>query len=390
MKRREFLKLVALSGASMATGEWLDPLGVRLQGAAAHMRVAQAAEAPMLQAITSQVEKQRIAALIDGARREGTINWVGVLVEPPHAEFLIAEFKRYCGLPDFKVNYTYTSPGETVTKVEETLRAGRRETDIIYNSAYAWFVDLLKRGEVMRYDSPEYRAFSISRREHMSKPGYWVSDSYSFHPMYNPSILAKRGVKDFRPTSWWDFVDPRLKGLMSVGDVLRNTSHAQVMQGLLKVLGRRFFEDLAKNVKPVTFSRSAQGRDWVASGEYPITLSSHAKNTQELRRKGILAKLIYPKEGIVLLPFTLVALTKAPHPNASQLFLEFMRSHHGGVTLLHAGTLQWMGRPDVPTPSPELLPPIEKIKTIPLEWETEGTEEAIRTVRNMWRDVGLS
>lgn len=155
------------------------------------------------------------------------------------------------------------------------------------------------------------------------------------------------------------------------------------------MLGRRFFEDLAKNVKPVTFSRSSQGRDWVASGEYPVTLSSHAKNAQELRRKGVLAKLIYPKEGIVLLPFTLVALTKAPHPNASQLFLEFMRSRHGGITLLHAGTLQWMGRPDVPTPSPELLPPIEKIKTIAIEWESEGTEEAIRSVRTMWRDLGL-
>lgn len=363
-----------------------------LGGAAArpHAARAQSSDPPAVREAKSDAERDRVRALVGQARKDGQLNWVGVLVEPDQAEKVVAEFRRYYGLDRVRVNYTYTSPGETVTKVEELLRARRADVDVVYNSAYAWFLDLKARGLLLRYDSPEYRFYSVTDRYGMLVPGYWVSDAYSFTPSWNPKLLRDRGLGDLLPfRRWRDLVNPRLKGLVSVGDVLRMTSHAQTFWALRRVLGDDWFVQLKRDVNPVTYSRSAQGRDWLVTGEFPITLSSHAKNTDVLRRQGADIALLYPEEGTVLLPFTLSILHNAPHPGAAKLFTDFLRSRRGGETLLRAGTLQFMGRPDVESPAPDLLPTLTRLKIVPIDWNKEGTSQAIQEIRDFWRRTGL-
>ncbi len=376
LSRRRFLAQAALAAGTAAL-----PWGGR--------RV-EAAEAPALQGATSAPERARISGLIEGAKKEGTLVWYGPQIEPPQAAKLLEAFKQHYGLADLKVEYTYAAPGETITKVEEFMRAGRTYVDVVWNAAYAWYKDLRARGELLAYTSPEYEAYTIAKAQNMADPQFFVSDAYAFHPMYNPQALAKHGLGDWRPTSWKDLTDPKLKGLVSIGDVMQSTSHAETMQGLLKVFGRGYFEALAKNVQPVTTTRAAQGRDWVASGEYPITFSSHAKNTLTLRERGVDVKLLYPKEGIVLLPYTLAILKRAPHPNAAKLFVDFARGKQGQETVLKAGGLIFPGRTGVQSPVPDLLPPVEQVALIPMDWEQEGTREAITQVRTMWRELGLS
>lgn len=376
ISRRRFLGRAALAAGAAAL-----PWGIRRAGAA---------EAPALQAATSDAERTRISRLIEGAKREGSLAWYGPMIEPPQGAKLLEAYKKYYGLADLKTEYTYAAPGETITKVEEFMRAGRAYVDVVWNAAYAWYKDLRARGEFLAYTSPGYETYTIARAQHMADPQFFVSDAYAFHPMYNPQALAKHGLGDWKPTSWKDLTDPRLKGLVSIGDVMQSTSHAETMQGLLKVFGREYFEALAKNVHPVTMTRSAQGRDWVASGEYPITFSSHAKNTLTLRKRGVDVKLLYPKEGIVLLPYTLGILKRAPHPNAAKLFVDFARSKQGLETVLNAGGLIFPGRTGVQSPVPDLQPPIEQVTLIPMDWEKEGTRDAITQVRALWRELGLS
>ena len=89
--------------------------------------VSQAQDVPALAAITDSAERARVQALIDGARKENALSWIGVQIEPGHADPMLAEFKRYYGLPDFKGEYTYAGTGEIVTRIEQLLQGAAQQ-----------------------------------------------------------------------------------------------------------------------------------------------------------------------------------------------------------------------------------------------------------------------
>ena len=49
-----------------------------------------AQEPPALAAITDSAEKARVKALIEAAKKEGALSWIGVQIEPGHADPIIA------------------------------------------------------------------------------------------------------------------------------------------------------------------------------------------------------------------------------------------------------------------------------------------------------------
>jgi hypothetical protein len=134
--------------------------------------VSHAQQPPALAAITESAERARVQALIEAARKENALSWIGVQIEPGHAEPILAEFKRYYGLDDLKGEYTYAGTGEIVTRTEQLLRARRNNFDIVWNASWAWYKDLLKRGEIMKYESPHYAAYTLSDKSRRRVIGF--------------------------------------------------------------------------------------------------------------------------------------------------------------------------------------------------------------------------
>jgi ABC-type Fe3+ transport system substrate-binding protein len=200
--------------------------------------------------------------------------------------------------------------------------------------------------------------------------------------------LEARGIKDFKPTSWRDFVDPRLTGQVALIDVLVSTSAAPVLSGIVKVMGDDWLTALGK-VKPALHIKAAQGRDWVGSGEFSVALLNSPKDALSLQSRNLKTKQLFPREGVVLIPFAPIILKSAPHPNTAQLFIDFVRSAHGTQTMMDAGSLLFFGRPGVKPKYPDILPASEEVKAIPFDWDTEGSNDAIKKFREKVRAVGI-
>ena len=356
-------------------------------GAATWAHTALAQEPPALAAITDAGEKARVSALIEAAKKEGQLSWIGVQIEPGHADAIIAEFKRYYGLNDIKGEYTYAATGAIVTRVEQLLKAKRNNFDIVWNASWAWYKDLLKRGEIMKYESPYYKDYTLSDKHGMSVKGYWVADAYAFAPIYNTQAIAAQ-IKDFNPTSWNDFVDPRLAGHLCMINVLISTSAAPVVAGITKAMGDKWLAALGK-LKPTLHSKAAQGRDWVGSGEFSATLLNSPKDALSLIKRKLPTKQVFPKEGVVLIPFPAIIMASAPHPATSKLFIDFVRSPHGTQTMMNAGSLLFFGRPGVKPKYPDILPAAEDVKAIPFNWDTEATNAQIKAFRAKARAAGI-
>ena len=366
---------------------WIMAAALAVAGCMLAAPMAQAQEAPALAAIKDAKEKARVSALIEAAKKEGQLSWIGVQIEPGHANAILTEFKRYYGLNDLKAEYTYAGTGAIVTRVEQLLRAKRNNFDIVWNASWAWYKDLLKRGEIMKYESPNYAAYTLSDKHGMSQKGYWVSDAYAFAPVYNTKAIAAQ-IKDFHPTSWNDFVDPRLAGHLCMINILISTSAAPVVSGITKVMGEKWLVALGK-LKPTLHTKAAQGRDWVGSGEFSATLLNSPKDALSLSKRKLPTKQMFPKEGVVLIPFPAIIMASAPHPAASKLFIDFVRSAHGTQTAMDAGALLFFGRPGVKPKYPDILPAAEDVKAIPFDWDKEASNAAIKAFRVKAASYGI-
>jgi len=349
-----------------------------------------ASEIPAIRDARDSTERARVQALIDGARKENVLEWTGSMVEPKHSDYITGGFKEYYGLPQLKLSYTYGAAPEIISKVEQVIKAGRNPPDIIWLPAWDWYHDLLKRGKLMRYASPYYKEYTLSHKAGLSVEGYWVSDAYSNNPMWNVKELEKRGIKNFNPTSWWDFVDPKLTPLTSLSNVVTSTANAIWAIGMRKTVGDEWFVRLAKG-KPAVYTRAEQGETWVTSGEYPICLMMRPKHAQDFEGSGGTVGWLYPKEGQVLFPFTPVILENVAHPNTAKLFIDYVRSLPGTNRMAESGITIIYGRPGVKIleKARKYLPPPEEMKVIPMDWQKEITVESVKELRAWAKKIGI-
>jgi ABC-type Fe3+ transport system substrate-binding protein len=199
--------------------------------------------------------------------------------------------------------------------------------------------------------------------------------------------MAKAGLPDFKMDSYWDLVNPKLKGLLSAHNFSQSMSGSMTAIGWKKVLGDKWFKEIAK-LKPTLYLKTAQGREWVASGEYPISTSHQAKNAAIIQKGGTPATLIYPKEGVVMVPYSSIILADGKHHNAAKLFIDYVYSERGANRIADSGAYLFYGRPGIKSRIPDLLPQWESLKVIPLDHEKEVREEDIRDIQQYCLDIG--
>jgi iron(III) transport system substrate-binding protein len=354
--------------------------------------ISYSAEIPAIRDAKDSAERARVQALIDGARKENKLDWRGGFIYPEHSEQIIAGFKEYYGLPQLKCNYTYEIGVKIIALVEQLFNAKRTPPDMISLVAWDWFTELMKRGKLMRYESPYYKEYTLSHKAGLSNPGYWVSDSYTSNPIWNVTELEKKGIKNFNPTSWWDFLDPQLVQLTCMSNLATSSSGIPWAIGLRKKVGDEWFIKLGKG-KPALYQQATQGETWVGSGEYPIGLTSRNRNARNLEEGGVKMRWLYPKEGLVLFPLSLVILADAPNPNTAKLLVDYMRSGPGvqrTAEILGPGSLIF-GRPGIKISEKarQYDVPAEEINVIQTDWNKDVTPEAINAFKVWAKKIGV-
>lgn len=155
-------------------------------------------------------------------------------------------------------------------------------------------------------------------------------------------------------------------------------------------MGEEWVVEFIENTEPVINTRSSQSRDWLASGEVPLALLSHAKNTFQLHSTNVDVTLVYPEEGTVLLPQTTTIMAAAPHPATARLFIDYMRSLRGTQLLMDSGATLFYGRPGIVSPDEVILPDLGDISIADFNWDTEGANDVLDGVRDKLVEWGLN
>src|SRR5580704_16624416 len=89
--------------------------------AASLAKPAAAQEPPALQGASAE-EKARLTQLIDAAKKEGSLTYWDVVIQPETNDALTATFRKFYGLPNsFQVNYQLSATAGLVTRVEQEI-----------------------------------------------------------------------------------------------------------------------------------------------------------------------------------------------------------------------------------------------------------------------------
>lgn len=342
-----------------------------------------AAEPPAL-ARLSGAEKERVVKLIEGAKKEGELVAYSGGWRPDVQAIMIPKFREEYGLSesDLKIKIVSARTGAIVTKITEELRAKVYKIDLVHNGTISWFNDLIKRGEIMAYDCPEYKHFSplvADPKIAPAYPPYYLSHQMNAYSIvYNPKYIKEK------ITHWQDVLRPEYKGKISLGDVTKSFSYTEAYVALRKILDEDYFKKLGKQEPFLLVSASDLINKCVA-GEFPIIVIGAPGTAFRANLKGAGLELVFPPAGWPAIGWPAVILAHAPHPNAGKLFMDFIHSEVGQYILQDSGYIA--GREGIKSQYPVYPKPIYQIKgNIKIDWR-EITDDYRDQLREEFRRI---
>lgn len=324
--------------------------------------------------------KEALQALIAAAVKEGSVSYWDTIIQSPTNAKLVPAFREYYGLPSsFAVNYSLASTSGMVTRVEQEVAAGRVTMDVAAVASLPWVYAKIKSGQIMHYDSPQYRYYRTIFDKGLGENGYFAfNGAYIFVPMWNSEKL------DFKGTSWKDVIGAVAEGRMIMGDAAKSETYLATYMGLRLVFGADVFKKLA-DMKPVLLVRSEQIARQLVTGQDLMSFSGMPTRAFQVNERGGKLKFLLPKEGVVLLPQAMFILAAAPHPAAAKLWVDFLLSDVGQKIIVDGEALM-SGRSGFVSPNPTYAPPIESLNVIKIDW-SKLTPADMEKARAEWRSI---
>jgi iron(III) transport system substrate-binding protein len=224
--------------------------------------------------------------------------------------------------PKIKTGYVRAQTGALYNKIISERAAGRFDVDVIQLSDLAPALDFQKKGGYEIYASPEAGAYAP---EHLSDPPgafFWTGVSFA------GIAYSKAKVKpEDAPKTWKDLLDPRWRNAMSCKIP---SSGIQFVQWYMfrKLYGPDYWKEFAKQ-RPRAFDSRVQLFDRLAKGDDKVTAIGEYAAYVLYKEKGAEVGFVAPADGLPATPLLVGAVSKAPHPEAAKLFVDWAMSARG-------------------------------------------------------------
>ncbi len=152
-----------------------------------------------------------------------------------------------------------------------------------------------------------------------------------------PYVSINTGmVKDSEVTSNEDTLAPKFKGRIVINDPTIAGNGAEwfsyiLLQALGREKGEQYMRELARQDPMITRDQHLQA-EWVARGKYALGLGLTPSEVVKMAGSGAPIKYIKTKEGSPLTsgPMNIMVFDKAPHPNATKVFVNWLLTDEGG------------------------------------------------------------
>jgi len=261
--------------------------------------------------IASYQGADRMARLIEGAKREGVVSLYGSSVTEDMNPATDAFKKKY----GVDVQYWRASSENLVQRAVVENRAGRCAVDAF--ATVAAELEALHRENLLQAVQTPLTAGLIPQA--LRPHGEWVASRLNiFSAAYNTKLVKKEEV----PTSYEDLKHPRWRGRLAIeADDFDWFATMVTMMGHDK--GVALFRDIAKQNGLSIRKGHTLLANLVAAGEVPLALTVYNYKPEQQKRLGAPIEPLY-LPPVIALGYGSAVARCAPHPHAAVLFHEFM------------------------------------------------------------------
>jgi len=272
--------------------------------------------------------------LINGAKKEGQL-----ILYDSHTWFktYVKEFeKKY---PFITVSEWRNDSKNIIRRAMEEFAAGRAIVDVVETTSEG--MGLMKRdGLFQEYFTPQARFYPATIMSKGKVGVFYLGDRETYNSLgFNSSLIAPNDA----PKTLKDLLDPKWKGKMSI---VSTSTGVRWVGTMLEVMGREFLEKMAEQELKVQDMSGAALAGLVASAEVPLSPTIFDADVTVAKQKG--APIEWrPLEPVVTTVGYSALSSKASHPHAALLFLDYVHSKEGQQLMMKGGL--WSPRDDVGT-----------------------------------------
>lgn len=263
------------------------------------------------------------AQLVEDAKAEGAITWYTGSTESA-AQALADAFTEQYGIPITIVRLTSAPLAQ---RVEAEVNAENVQVDLFSTVNADFFAAARDNDWSVDLTAEDLSSLDGYPEEYLQEGG--ASAVIGIGPdtiVWNTDVLP-----DYEFNEWDDLIDPQLENNI----ILTDPRTSQAWGGFWSVLlhddryGPEFIEKFAAQGIRQVVDSAAPGAQLVGSGEGGVLVGSTVSNQDELIAAGApLKQTITADPAHVYLQYAAIA-TKAPHPNAARLFLNYALSEEG-------------------------------------------------------------
>ncbi len=262
--------------------------------------------------------------LIEGAKKEGQVmfyninTWLSTVAQ---------EFeKKY---PFVRVTVWRSDSKSLLKRVSEEYASGRFLVDVIDITQGGMGI-FQKQGVFQEYYSPEISAYDDDVKTKGKTGVYSLGDLELYIGLgFNTNLIGKNDA----PKNFTDLLNPKWKGKISFAGT---STGVQWIGNALSVMGRDYLEKVGRQEIKVQNIAAAALAGLIVSGEAPLSPTIYESNI--LTFKGKNAPVDWrPIEPVVTNLASSGITTKAPHPHAALLFLDYFHSKEGQRVLMKGG-----------------------------------------------------
>lgn len=223
-------------------------------------------------------------------------------------DFYVNRFKEQYG--DIEVELITGGTGELLSRVQA--ERGRPQGDIMWGGGShtgGSAPDLF-----LPYTSPVLN--EISPAFHDPAGFNAPFDAFTMVIVYNKDLVPENEV----PRRWSDLTDPKWQGRIVHANPAASSSSYAAMVTWLEIGGWELVEALARN--QIIAESSSAPFTQVGQGENPIGIAYEEGAFRWVPSGNV--GIVYPEDGVALLPGGLFIIRNSPNPTNAQLFADFV------------------------------------------------------------------
>jgi iron(III) transport system substrate-binding protein len=272
--------------------------------------------------------------LVAGAKKEGQLT-----LYDSHTWFktYVKEFeKKY---PFITVSEWRNDSKNVLRRAMEEFNSSRAIADVIETTSEG--MGVMKRdGVFQEYYTAEARHYPDDVKAKGKSGLYYLGDRETYNSLgFNTTLISLNEA----PKTLKELIDPKWKGKMSI---VSTSTGVRWIGSVLNVMGREFLDKMVEQELKVQDMSGAALSGLVASGEVPLSPTIFDADVLVAKQKG--APIEWrPLDPVVATVGYSGLSSKAPHPHAALLFLDYVHSKEGQQLMMKGGL--WSPRPDIGT-----------------------------------------